>query len=62
MTECECCMRGGLKYREIAEQMGVLLPGVHLTKPGIKAITPIELKGLVMGSNELLRLQINSIC
>ena len=55
-------MRGGLKYREIAEQMGVLLPGVHLTKPGIKAITPIELKGLVMGSNELLRLQINSIC
>ena len=29
----------------------VLLPGVHLTKPGIKPLTPIGPKGLVMGSN-----------
>jgi hypothetical protein len=62
MTECECCVRGGLKYREIGEQMGVLLPGVHLTKAGIKPLTPIGPKGFVMGSNELLRVQINSIC
>jgi hypothetical protein len=28
----------------------VLLPGVHLTKPGIQPLTPIGPKGLVMGS------------